>query len=120
MLLLTDWMLTIHVRAHQTYHRQHPFRLLIPLVLVSAADRIRGWTMDEQQAWIARPLGSPQFHDCIGAVDATYVRIERPKIYADERRLYSHYKKYHAIFFMCVVDRRGTDHMQTASAREDQ
>jgi hypothetical protein len=63
--------------------------------------------MDEQRAWIAHPHGPAQFHDCIGAVDATYVRIERPKTYADERRLFSFYKKYHAVFFMCVVDRRG-------------
>jgi hypothetical protein len=63
--------------------------------------------MDEQRTWIARPHGPAEFHDCIGAVDATYVRIERPKTYADERRLYSYYKKYHAVFFMCVVDRRG-------------
>ena len=75
--------------------------------------------MDEQRAWIARPQGPAQFHDCIGAVDATYVRIERPKIYADERRLFSFYKKYHAVFFMCVVDRRGTDEHTACSVRGD-
>jgi len=79
------------------------------LLCVCAADRINGWTMAEQLAWIARPQGPAQFQDCIGAVDATYVRIQRPKVYADERRLYSFYKKYHAVFFMCVVDRRGID-----------
>jgi hypothetical protein len=40
-------------------------------------------------------------------VDATYVRVQRPKQYALERRLYSTYKKCHAVFFMAIVDRAG-------------
>jgi hypothetical protein len=40
-------------------------------------------------------------------VDATYVEVERPKQYALERRLYSTYKKTHAIFFLAIVDRHG-------------
>ena len=69
--------------------------------------RIDGWTAAEQQAWLAAPTGPAQFHDCIGIVDATYVRVERPANSKLERRLYSTYKKYHAVFFMVIVDRRG-------------
>ena len=53
------------------------------------------------------PTGDPLFHDCIGCVDATYVRIQRPKNSRMQRAFYSMYKKYHAVFFMCVIDRRG-------------
>lgn len=74
---------------------------------VSAADAIRGWTAAEQEQWLAHPFGPVEFRDCIGAVDATYVRIQRPKRYEDERRLYSTYKKYHAVFFICIIDREG-------------
>lgn len=82
----------------------HSARLLCVL---SAADAIRGWTAAEQEEWIAHPFGPVEFRDCIGAVDATYVRIQRPKRYEDERRLYSTYKKYHAVFFICIIDREG-------------
>ncbi len=82
----------------------HSARLLCVL---SAADAIRGWTAAEQEEWIAHPFGPAEFRDCIGAVDATYVRIQRPKRYEDERRLYSTYKKYHAVFFICIIDREG-------------
>jgi len=75
---------------------------------LSAADAIRGWTAAEQEEWIAHPVGPVEFRHCIGAVDATYVRIQRPKRYEDERRLYSTYKKYHAVFFICIIDRHGT------------
>ena len=68
---------------------------------------INGWTQEEQQTWIDEPTGPVEFHDCIGIVDATYVEVERPKVYAMERRLYSTYKKTHAIFFLAIVDRRG-------------
>jgi len=51
--------------------------------------------------------GPAAFHDCIGFVDATYIRVERPAVYALERRLYSTYKKYHAVFFLAIVDRSG-------------
>ena len=84
---------------------------LLPLCLSLShcpiADAISGWTSAEQDAWIADPIGPAEFHHCIGAVDATYVRIQRPKRYADERRLYSTYKKYHAVFFICILDRAG-------------
>jgi len=51
-------------------------------------------------------------------VDATYIRVERPKRYALERRLYSTYKKYHAVFFMAIVDRRGQQqHCSAADAQ---
>jgi len=63
--------------------------------------------MAEQDAWIAAPSGPAEFHDCIGIVDATYVKVERPHEYALERRLYSTYKKCHAVFFMAIVDRTG-------------
>ena len=53
------------------------------------------------------PIGPAEFHDCIGIVDATYVEVERPKQYSLERRLYSTYKKTHAIFFLAIVDRGG-------------
>lgn len=65
-------------------------------------------TAAEQDEWIAHPVGPVEFRHCIGAVDATYVRIQRPKRYEDERRLYSTYKKYHAVFFICIIDRYGT------------
>jgi hypothetical protein len=75
--------------------------------LLFAAYSISGWTLDEQQAWMDDPSGPAEFHDCIGFVDATYVEVERPKQYALERRLYSTYKKTHAIFFLAIVDRHG-------------
>ena len=56
---------------------------------------------------MAAARGPPQFADCIGIVDATYIRVQRPKDPALERRLYSTYKKYHAVFFMVIVDRDG-------------
>jgi len=74
---------------------------------VCAAYAITGWSMEEQDAWIAAPTGPAAFHDCIGFVDATYIRVERPAVYALERRLYSTYKKYHAVFFLAIVDRSG-------------
>ena len=63
--------------------------------------------MNEQRTWIAAPSGPEEFHDCIGIVDETYVRVHWPKVYAMERRLYSTYKKYHAVFFLAIVDRKG-------------
>jgi hypothetical protein len=80
------------------------------LLLVCTADAysMEGWTLDEQDEWIANPFGDPLFHDCIGIVDATYVRVQRPKDTALERKLYSTYKKYHSVFFLAIVDRRGT------------
>lgn len=71
------------------------------------ADAICGWTAAEQDEWIAHPTGDAEFADCIGIVDATYVRVYRPHTYSRERRLYSDYKKYHAVFFVAIVDRRG-------------
>ena len=71
------------------------------------ADRLHGWTLAEQDAWIAAPFGDPLFRNCIGTVDATYIRVQRPKNTALERRMYSVYKKYHAVFFLAIIDRRG-------------
>ena len=73
-----------------------------------AADRCDGWTLAEQDEWIANPFGDPLFRDCIGIVDGTYIRVQRPKNAVLERKLYSTYKKYHSFFFMAIVDRRGT------------
>lgn len=73
----------------------------------AAADAIAGWTLAEQDAFIAAPVGPQQFAHCIGIVDATYIRIQRPKNALQERRLYSTYKKYHAVFFMAIIDRAG-------------
>lgn len=70
-------------------------------------DALEGWTLAEQDAWIAAPHGDAMFHDCIGIADATYIRVQRPKTYALERRMYSTYKKYHAMFFVVIIDRRG-------------
>lgn len=53
------------------------------------------------------PSGPARFANCIGIVDATYVRVQRPRDTVKERRLYSQYKKYHAIFFLAIIDRRG-------------
>jgi hypothetical protein len=75
---------------------------------VVTADAIAGWTLAEQDAWLAAPLGPARFSDCIGIVDATYIRIQRPKNALQERRLYSTYKKYHAVFFLAIIDRDGT------------
>jgi hypothetical protein len=69
-----------------------------------------GWTLDEQDEWIAHPFGLDEFKLCIGIVDGVYIRVERPKNAVLERRLYSTYKKYHSLFFMAIVDRRGTLH----------
>lgn len=71
------------------------------------ADALSAWSLAEQDAWIAAPQGPPAFADCIGIVDATYIRVQRPRSYALERRCYSTYKKYHALFFLAIVDRRG-------------
>ena len=76
-------------------------------MLLSAADALDGWTLAEQDEWIAHPHGDPLFYDCIGIVDATYVRVQRPTVYAVERRMYSTYKKYHAMFFLAIIDRAG-------------
>jgi len=76
--------------------------------------------MAEQDAWIAAPTGPAEFHDCIGFVDATYIRVERPKVYSLERRLYSTYKKYHAVFFVAIVDRLGLpQHIRVSSKQAD-
>ena len=74
-------------------------------VSLPAADAICGWTGEEQEQWLAHPTGPAEFHHCIGAVDATYVRIQRPKRNVDQLRLYSTYKKYHSVFFICIIDR---------------
>lgn len=71
-------------------------------------DNIRGWTLDEQDQWREHPEGPEEFHSCIGIVDGTYIRVERPKEYTMERRLYSIYKKYHSVFFLCIIDRYGS------------
>ena len=55
------------------------------------ADAIAGWTLAEQDAWIAAPAGPRAFFDCLGIADATYVRIARPKDAGQERRLYYTY-----------------------------
>jgi hypothetical protein len=68
---------------------------------------IAGWSQDEQQEWIDVQYGPAEFRDCIGIVDATYIEVERPARYALERRLYSTYKKTHAVFFLAIVDRYG-------------
>lgn len=80
------------------------FSLCVSTV-IHIGDSIHGWTLAEQDAWIAAPDGDPMFRDCIGVVDATYIRIERPKDYIMERRYYSTYKKYHAMFFLAIIDR---------------
>ena len=54
------------------------------------------------------PFGPADFADCIGIVDGVYFRVERPKDAKLERRLYSTYKKYHSVFFLVIIDRRGT------------
>ena len=88
------------------------------LCALSAADAICGWTAAEQEEWIEHPFGPAEFRHCIGAVDATYVRIQRPRRYEDERRLYSTYKKYHAVFFICIIDRHGKMLSRGGSAGE--
>ena len=87
---------------------------VLPLPL---AYRINGWTFQEQEDWIAHPFGPEEFHDCIGAVDATYIRVERPKKYWLERRLYSTYKKYHSLYFVAVIDRGGKE-QQTSNVEQ--
>src|SRR4051794_3186330 len=82
-------------------------RSCCPLPRACTADALQGWTLAEQDAWIAAPTGPAAFHSCIGIVDATYIRIERPAEYATERRYYSTYKKTHAMFFLAIVDRTG-------------
>jgi len=72
--------------------------------------------MAEQDAWIVAPIGPQAFSHAIGIVDATYVRIQRPKNTQQERRLYSTYKKYHAVFFLAIIDRTGQ--LQHAAAGE--
>lgn len=72
-----------------------------------AAYAIAGWSQEEQQEWIDGQYGPAEFRDCIGIVDATYIEVERPARYAMERRLYSTYKKTHAVFFLAIVDRYG-------------
>ena len=66
---------------------------------------------------MAAARGPPQFADCIGIVDATYIRVQRPKNPELERRLYSTYKKYHAVFFIVIVDRDGKLRKRKRSAR---
>lgn len=83
----------------------HTSSTLLPLS--SSADAIQPWTLAEQDEWIAHPRFNPMFHDCIGIVDATYIKIERPKDYQTERRHYSTYKKYHALYFIAITDRYG-------------
>jgi hypothetical protein len=75
---------------------------------LSAEYRIDGWTYEEQVDWINNPVGPAEFSDCIGIVDGVYARVERPKDSKLERRLYSTYKKYHSVFFLVIVDRKGT------------
>jgi hypothetical protein len=82
-----------------------------------SVDAIDGWTIDEQDAWIARPYGDLTFADCIGIVDATYIRVQRPKNYQLERRMYSTYKKHHAAFFMAIIDRKGNIFMAQHASR---
>jgi hypothetical protein len=82
----------------------------------AAADAIAGWTLAEQDAWIAAPIGPQAFQHAIGIVDATYVHIQRPKNTQQERRLYSTYKKHHAVFFLAIIDRTGR--LQHAAGRE--
>ena len=77
---------------------------------ISVAYRIDGWTYDEQQQWMQNPFGPADFVDCIGIVDGVYFRVERPKDAKLERRLYSTYKKYHSVFFLVIIDRRGLLH----------
>jgi hypothetical protein len=78
------------------------------LCLSAVACGIRWWTISDQQEFrAAASVGPPEFAHCIGSVDATYIQVQRPKDYAWERRLYSTYKKYHAVFFVAVVDRKG-------------
>ena len=50
--------------------------LLTMLCVCCAADAISGWTMAEQDAWIAAPAAPAEFHDCIGIVDATYIKVQ--------------------------------------------
>lgn len=82
---------------------------------VSTAYAIEPWTIAEQDEWIAHPAGDPLFADCIGIVDATYIRVERPKNTKMERLTYSTYKKYHALFFLAIIDRRGHTHTHSCA-----
>ena len=79
---------------------------------------MQGWTLAEQDAWIAAPAGPAAFRDCIGIVDATYIRIQRPSDSATERRFYSTYKKYHAMFFLAIIDRQGECNAEHAVRRD--
>lgn len=83
-------------------------------------DSLSGWVLEEQDAWIANPPGPVEFRDCIGIIDATYIRVQRPKEYSLERRLYSTYKKYHALFFVAIIDRRGGARRNDLSERDRQ
>jgi hypothetical protein len=62
----------------------HTYLLTLLSLSVLPADSITEWTLAEQDAWIADPQGPAAFRDCIGIVDATYVRVQRPKEYALE------------------------------------
>jgi hypothetical protein len=81
---------------------------LCSLLLDAVVDAIEGWTLAEQDAWIANPQGRAEFHSAIGIVDATYIYIERPKNVRLERITYSTYKKRHAVLFLALIDRQGT------------
>lgn len=89
--------------------------LSVPFAHSPSAVALQGWTLAEQDAWIAAPSGPAAFRSCIGVVDATYIRIERPADYATERRYYSTYKKYHAMFFLAIIDRQGECALRTVA-----
>lgn len=92
-----------------TSHRVSLRACLCPCLCCAPADRIEAWTPEEQRQWLAAPaVDAAAFPECIGIVDATYLRVQRPKQNQQERRVYSTYKKHHALFFLAIVDRRGT------------
>jgi hypothetical protein len=104
-------MLLTAVRACSSPRARHRLCSLCSSLAVCRASvtayAIAGWSQDEQQEWIDSQYGPAEFRDCIGIVDATYIEVERPARYALERRLYSTYKKTHAVFFLAIVDRYG-------------
>jgi hypothetical protein len=70
------------------------------------AYHIQGWSPAEQAQWVLHPPPI-QFPQCIGCVDGWYLRINKPTDFETAGHYYSQYKKYYALLFIVVVDRRG-------------
>jgi hypothetical protein len=77
----------------------------------NSPDSINWWSVDEMIEFRNAPptaiVPADRFRFCIGSVDGTYLRIQRPAKGQGESWYYSAYVKSHAILFITVIDRYG-------------